>query len=262
MKEFAVRFDKLEPRRKRVAIVGFASSTRLNAPYADQSWEIWGMNQLYRFIPRLTRWWELHPHEGPYSYLADEVPGTNYMAWLTNCPAPLYMVSQHPAIPSSIEYPFQQIVDEFGLEDIRPDSKGKGYFHSTVDYMIALAIHEGFEEIGIWGVDMVHDSEYGYQKPSGSFWLGVARGRGVKLTVPLASALLANEGYRYGYDPMPTNELVLHLEHRRKQLMEQQSNLTNQLISIQGALVENAHWMDVGKQLARGGHLASDTKAV
>ena len=263
MKEFNIRFDAMEPRRKKVAIVGFASSSRLKAPYTDQSWEVWGMNQLYRFIPRATRWWELHPHTGPTSYLSDQVPGTDYMAWLKACPVPLYMVSQHSGIPNSVEYPLQRMMDEFGLEGIRPDMKGKGYFHSSVDYMIALAISEGFEEIGIWGVDMTHDTEWGYQKPSGSFWIGVATGRGIKVTVPVESALLNNEGYRYGYDPMPKNELLAHVALRRQAMMTRRQQLLTEMNAIDGGLQENDHWAEAIKQAARGATImpATSTEA-
>ncbi len=252
MKEFSIKFDALEPRRKKVAIVGFASSSRLKAPYTDNSWEVWGMNQLYRFVPRATRWWELHPHEGPGSYLMDEVPGTNYMKWLSECPVPLYMVSRHPKIPKSIEYPLDQIIEEFKLHDVRPDMKGKGYFHSSVDYMLALAISEGFEEIGVWGVDMAHDTEYGYQKPSGSFWIGVAKGRGVKVTLPVESALLNNQGYRYGYDPMPSNEMEGQLRARRGALDQRRLQLLTEMNAVDGAIQENIHWTEMVKQMGRG----------
>lgn len=263
VKEFQIRFDALEPRRKKVAIVGFASSSRLKAPYNDQSWEIWAMNQLYRFIPRATRWWELHPHNGPGSYLLDQVPGTDYMGWLSACPIPIYMVSQHPGIPNSIEFPLQSLIDEFQLETIRPDMRNKGYFHSSVDYMIALAISEGFEEIGVWGVDMAHETEYAYQKPSGSFWLGMAKGRGIKVTIPVESALLNNDGYRYGYDPLPSNELENHLSTRQRMIDTRRQQLITELNAIDGARAENAHWLETVKQMRRGASLvpSSSTEA-
>lgn len=252
MKQFAIRYDKLEPRRKKVAIVGFASSTRLKAPYGDQAWEIWGENQLYRFVPRATRWFEMHPHEGPYSYLADMVPGTDYPKWLRESPIPVYMVSHRPEFPNSIGYPLQQMIEEFGLADMRPDAAVKGYFHSTVDYMLALAISEGFEEIGVWGVDMSHDTEYERQKPSGSFWLGVARGRGIKVTLPVESALLKNDGYAYGYDPLPTNLILEGLNARHTELLNHRANLVAQLNATDGSIQENRHWAEMHKQMARG----------
>lgn len=259
MKEFSIRFDALEPRRKKVAIVGFASSTRLKAPFGDPAWEIWGMNQLYRFIPRATRWFELHPHTGPRSYLADQAPGTDYVGWMRTCPIPLYMVSRREDFPASIGFPLEHLIEEFGLNDVRPDMQGKGYFHSSVDYMLALAISEGFEQIGVWGVDMTHDTEWGYQKPSGSFWLGLARGRGIKVTLPVESALLNNEGYRYGFDPQPSNELINHLQGRAQALQQRRLQLITEVNAIDGALQENTHWQEIAKALHRGGTLIPAT---
>ena len=57
----------------------------------DPEWEIWAMNQLYRHIPRATRWWEMHQRT---DFLADQVPNTDYLAWLKDCPIPIYMVDQ------------------------------------------------------------------------------------------------------------------------------------------------------------------------
>jgi hypothetical protein len=252
VKAFQLQFDRLEPRRKKVAMVGFASSSRLKAPYADQSWEIWGENQLYRFVPRATRWFEMHPHEGPGSYITDMVKGTDYPAWLKACPIPLYMLSAKPEFPQSIEYPRQQLIDAFQLESIRPDLKEKGYFHSSVDYMIALAIYEGFEEIGVWGIDMTHDSEYAYQKPSGSFWLGFAKGRGIKVTIPKESALLKNEGYAYGYDPMPQNPVLMGLQGREKMLLGHREKLVTELTAVDGSIQENRFWQEQVRQIDRG----------
>src|SRR5689334_15473635 len=49
------------PRRMKVAIVGFTDH-RKEAPFGDPEWEIWGLNELYRYMPveQFTRWFELH----------------------------------------------------------------------------------------------------------------------------------------------------------------------------------------------------------
>lgn len=242
------KFDRLEPRRKKVAIVGFASSTRLKAPYDDQSWEIWGMNQLYRYIPRLTRWFEMHQHEGPHSYVSDMVPGTDYIRWMRECPVPLYMVSARPDFPTSITYPLDQMLAEFGTD----------YFHSSVDYMLALAISEGFEEIGVWGIDMAHDTEYEHQKPSGSFWIGVAKGRGIKVTIPPESALL-RKAHRYGYEPLPEDAISKQLLQRAQALQERKNELLKEVYAIDGALQENGHWSEFSKHARRGALLVPAT---
>jgi hypothetical protein len=235
----------------KVAIVGFANSTKDQAPYGDPSWEIWGMNQLYRFIPRFSRWFEIHT-----DYLFDQAPGTDYRGWMKTAGGPIYMITKDPEIPTSIAYPIDQMIAEFNLGRMRPQDKHaaeKGYFHSTVDYMLALAISEGAEEIGIWGIDMSHDTEYIYQKPSGSFWCGVALGRGIRLTVPPASALLNSQGYRYGYDPEPSNETLNQLRGRAASLNERKAQLLTELANLEGSLTENQHWTAFAQHQRRGG---------
>lgn len=226
-----MKFDILKPgeKRKKVAIVGFAESSRHLAPYDNPEWEIWAMNQLYRHIPRATRWWEMHK-----DYLSDQVPGTDYKKWLEECPIPVLMVDSDITIPNSIRYPIEEMVDTFG-----------DYFYSTISYMIALAIKEGFETIGIWGIDLSHDTEYEYQKPSAEYLLGVARGLGIDLVIPEQSALLKGT-YRYGYQDMPSNEDIKWLtvySSRVKHKQEEMVGIVNQLQGQLNAAEEFVGWM-------------------
>lgn len=213
--------DKNGNKRKKVAIVGFAESTRHLAPYGDDSVEIWAMNQLYRHIPRATRWWEMHRRE---DFLADQVPGTDYLRWLQNCPIPIYMVQHFDDIPSSVSFPLDKAIGIFG-----------DYFYSTISYMIALAIMEEFEEIQIWGIDLSHDSEYEYQKPSAEYLLGVAKGLGIDIRIPPQSALLKGM-YRYGYQAMPSNEDLQWLSVYKQRVSDSQQSVLGQLNHLQGQL--------------------------
>jgi len=171
---------------KKVAIVGY-TPTRVYAPYDDERWEIWGLNDLYRWkneVPRWTRWFNMHqdrPSPGartPYAKCLEE-----YAKW--DCP--VYLLEKHPDIPNSVKYPLKEVIDEFG-----------GYFTNSISYMIALAIYEGFDEIGVWGVDMATDTEYDHQRPSCEYFLGIAVGRGIKVYVhPAADLLKARTLYGY-----------------------------------------------------------------
>jgi hypothetical protein len=50
--------------------------------------------------------------------------------------------------------------------------------------MVALAIIEDVDEIGIWGVDAtLSDNEYFHQLPCMHAWLGIAKGRGIAVTL-------------------------------------------------------------------------------
>lgn len=187
-----VQRPKPTVKRTRVAIVGCSDSKDL-APFDDQSWEFWGVNNLYLSLPakKFTRWFEIHEitkHEnnlfkrrGNFDFRGQ--PVNQYLSQLAafsdELNIPIYMRQHWPEIPKSIPYPLQSILANF-----RP------YFTNTVSWMIALAIFEGFKEIGIWGVDMAVGSEYNHQRPSCEYFIGIAEGRGIKVTIPDEADLL------------------------------------------------------------------------
>lgn len=208
-------------RRQKFGIVGFAESSRHLAPYDDDTWEIHAMNQLYRHIPRATGWWEMHQ---PKDFMADQVPGTDYKKWLEECPIPIYMIDKYVDIPNSVRYPIEQMVANFG-----------DYFYSTISYMIALGIAGGYKEIGIWGVDLAHDSEYEYQKPSAEYLLGIARGLGINIRIASQSALLKGM-YRYGYQTMPSNEDLQWLAVYKDRVSRKQQEIVGVVNQLQGQL--------------------------
>ena len=157
-------FVQAERPRSKVALVGYVSQTRDKAPYDDPEWEIWGENQLYRFIPRADRWFEIHK-----DWNAAVIPGTDYHRWLKEAPIPVYMWDVIPSIPHSIRFPVEQYLQEFS-----------DYRTSTIAYMLGLAILEGFTTIGLWGIELAIGSEYFYQGSCLEYLIGVARGRGIE----------------------------------------------------------------------------------
>src|SRR3989337_3939853 len=48
----------------KVAIVAFSKTTRHFAPFDDPTWEIWGLNEEYRFqwMRRWDRWFQIPPY--------------------------------------------------------------------------------------------------------------------------------------------------------------------------------------------------------
>lgn len=180
------------PRRDKVAIVGFASSSRDAAPYDDPSYEIWGLNQLYGYMPRRAeRWFEIHL---PEIFTADIVPDTDYLAWQRECPIPLYMIDVDPSIPNSVRYPRERVLAHFsdGGDPLR-------YVTSTPAWMLMLAIEEGFKHIAFYGIDLVVGIEYQAQKTCLEFYLGWAFAKGITVELPKTSALLKSR-WLYGYD--------------------------------------------------------------
>lgn len=190
--------------KKRLAIVGFAP-TRDLAPYTDPSWEIWGLNDLHRAIPRYTRWFDIHTEQNiETDYIAGRtsnaqrktnIPETALeqlgISGLSKLKVPVYMQEVNPKVPMSLKYPLKEMLDFW---------KGRGltgatYFTNSISYMIAFALYEGavlghqWDDIHIYGVDMAVGDEYIAQRPSCEYWIGIAEGMGVKVYIPDASDL-------------------------------------------------------------------------
>ena len=167
---------------KKVAIVAYSLTTRKQAPFFDTNFEIWGLNWLFYKIPRADRWFEMH-----YSKVEDIEP-ERYRDWLqTQKEIPVYMQHKFKAVPMSIRYPKNEVIQEFGK-----------YFTCSMDWMIALAIYEKYRAIHLYGVEMARGSQYEYQRESLSWWMGIAYGRKTEIYIPKESDLLRTE-VLYGY---------------------------------------------------------------
>ena len=187
---------------KKIAIVG-CSDSKDEAPYDDESWELWAMNNAYSHVRRRTAWFEIHPVKfengtywrrklikpGIFKWATDfrGAPVEKYLNDLAILDVPVYMQQKWDIIPKSEPYPLQKIIETFG-----------NYFTNSVSYMIALAIYQNATEIGCYGVDMATGSEYGPQRPSCEFFLGVAAGMGIKITIPKVADLLKTK-FLYGF---------------------------------------------------------------
>lgn len=187
-------------KRKSVCIVGYAENSRHLAWYNDPDCEIWGVNQLSRFIPREDRHFQIHRDWNDALHWA---PNTDQEAWIKHAPIPTYMIQHHPELPNSVAYPVDWVKEKLGLAGDK-DIPGSGidYFTSTIAFMYALAIAEGFERIGIYGIDLVIGREYHFEKACVEFYMGLAHGRGIHIDKPVNSALLW-QSHRYGWELAP-----------------------------------------------------------
>lgn len=152
--------DDVAVNKRKVAIVG-TSGTRIHAPYDDKRWEIWTLNHRTDLFTRSDRHFELHDLKRPI--------GIEYIDFLKDrC---VYLAESKKELPDALIYPKEKIIAEFG-----------DFFTNSVSWMIALAIFEDVGEIGLWGVDMALNFEYGYQKASVLYFIGFALGRKIKIT--------------------------------------------------------------------------------
>ena len=228
-------------KRKKVCIVGYAVNSRHLAWYDDPDCEIWGVNQLYRFIPRADRWFQIHKDWNDRNKWAN---GTDQEKWLREAPIPSYMIEPMPGIPNSVAYPIDWVKERLGLAgDTDLPGSGLDYFTSTIAFMYALAIAEGFEHIGIYGIDLIIGREYFFEKSCVEFYMGIAHGRGIHIHRPENSALLW-QSHRYGYEPEPNYGFysLKRLSERAAQLRKQVTQLRDDVHRADGAILE-AQWV-------------------
>lgn len=138
---------------KKIAILG-KLKTKYEAPFNDNSWEIWSMNLHAdaQFIPRVDKWFDLH--KNPDNINAD------------------YLRSN------------------FDFDACR-ELVGGNYFNNTVSFMIAFAILEGATHINLYGMrfECDHERRHGeYQNVRELVFF--ARGRGIKVEAPFDEILL------------------------------------------------------------------------
>ena len=198
--------------KKKVAIVGFAPSSMLDARtvFDDPDMEVWAINQLYLPFPligkRADRWFQIH-HEHDYdAAVRDHKHGDWLAQWSKETGRPIYMQHNMPNIPTSVAYPADYICNKYGR-----------YFTNSISWEIVTAIEEGFEEMFIYGVDMAQDDEYAHQRPSCEYFIGLARGMGIKVYIPDKSDLLKTL-WLYPFEP--ESPMWVKCESRRQELQQ------------------------------------------
>jgi hypothetical protein len=171
--------------KRKVAIVGFAPSWNL-APFDDQSFEIWGINELYvqAINKRFTMWFEIHDPESPSK------KNEKHQKWLMETKLPLFMQKHYPKYPTSLPYPREEVKKMIN-DNFIVDKIGSPYsdYSNQITWMVLFAVMNKFDEIHLYGVDMAQQSEYAWQRASCQFAIGFAAGRGIKILIPKTSEL-------------------------------------------------------------------------
>lgn len=162
----------------KIACLGAAPSSRMLAPFTEPDWEIWACSPPNYNLPRVDAWFELHSlkrkmNKGnePFFAVLDKHPR-------------VYMNGKDPLIsrfPNAIPYPIEDMVKKYG----------RWFFTSSLAYMMAMAIEQKPETIGLWGVDMSAAEEYGYQRAGCHFFIREASMLGINVVAPPESDILS-----------------------------------------------------------------------
>lgn len=236
---------------RKVAIIGKAPSSVALAPYDDPAWEIWILNTLgsNKEVPRWDRQYELHDLERTQ----DKAYG-NYYQWLKQQSTGERQLFLRDDPPEE----FGHAAKKYPLDEIRKvfSALPRIYLTNTVSLMIAHALYEQatgevkIDEIGLWGVDMAQHglkmgnaswftSEYAKQRPSCEFWVGIACGMGIRVTVPAQSDLLRAPcvyGYHHTEPFKKMQARRTELQQRIAHAQQREQNAHDEAIFLSGAL--------------------------
>jgi len=161
----------------KIAIVCGSPASEMLAPFDDPTWEIWCLgNRLTRYKDkRVTRIFEIH------DYLAERHDPKEYAKWLVSHNIPIVVGEKFPMEVVPTDW-YDWIIFDY---DCSKKLFGSLYLTSSPAYMMSQAISEGATEIGLYGVDLaIDDHEYFWQRPCIEAWIGFAKGRSIKVTIP------------------------------------------------------------------------------
>lgn len=243
----ATREDWVGMRRcNKVCICGYAPTVRL-IPKADADMDFWGMNDLYA-NPSVAAtdwdmWFDMHD-----ATVMSQNPRTkgDHWNWLRKRRGmPILTLRREKEIPDSIGYPLD-LVRRLTWDD-------EGYFTATPSYMLALAILMGYQEIHVYGINLMGDEEYAYQRPCFEYWCGVAHGRGIKIVVPEGSTILRSS-FLYGYEThgYEGDELQRHIKQKLQTHVERSEGLKGALHENQGSIMALKYMLTVTRGFLHG----------
>jgi hypothetical protein len=182
--------------KKTVALIGSAWSSGPWTPFGEI--DVWGMNELH-YVPWLevekcTGWFQIH-HKDVFT---QELEHVDHWGWLQEAhPFPIYMLQTYDDVPSSVKYPLREIQKELIHNLYRGEEKMKKFFSSTFNYQMALALYQGYKRIELYGIEMLGEGEYSWQREMMGFWTGKADTMGIEVWMPETCALLVQPLYGY-----------------------------------------------------------------
>jgi hypothetical protein len=166
----------------------------------DGEGEVWGLNQLGKDFD-LNRLFVMDDLKSRLPHWDADLPD-----WLKTYDKEIITSKVYPEWPTSVRFPLEAVSKFFGMP------LGIS-FYSSVDYMIALAIYEGYDEINLCGVDCANPRREHTERCSIARWIAVAQSKKIRvITYPgsffhwfTQTGICYNEGL-YGYDRAPRIE--------------------------------------------------------
>jgi len=172
--------------KKKLAVVGMYRGTRELAPWDDEDYDIWCLNNAYQrgdFVKRATMWWDIHDD----SVIHQNIHNPNHAEVLAAMDIPIMMQEVYPDIPNSIRYPIEAVIAEFGTK----------YISSSFALQAIAAYAMGYERVEFYGYTMKALGDYFKQRPNAEYWLGRLKERGFNFYFPEDCDILRGDFYAY-----------------------------------------------------------------
>jgi hypothetical protein len=194
---------------RRVIIVGTLDAWKKKKRKGD---EVWGCNACADMHDNLDRLYIAHKHEEMLQFMGKAKRKNRTYASVRRSinasGAELWAIDAFPGVKGARIYPFAEICERIGYCE----------FTSTIAYMVAHAILENecertpVDEIVIHRVFCMPQSvEYINQVPNLNAWLGIAMGKGIKLSISADSSVMKSlpwESGLYGLVASPAAHAV------------------------------------------------------
>lgn len=230
---------------KKIALCGFADSWK-QAPFDDPTVEIMGLNELWKYLPRWNYWIEIHDAEtlGVTKRDLSEGEQKRHLEWLsTDHKKPIFMQPQFcdGRFPNAVPFPIDHLSQRFGR-----------YFTSSIGMMLAWAIDQHYDWIGLYGIDLASDVEYRFQRPNAEYFIGVARGMGKTVEIAEGGAIL-KAGHVYGYEkPIGESKLLPAIRDHQAKLKKKHEEAMATLQTLDGAIQETENFLKLHEYQERG----------
>lgn len=204
--------------------------------------EYWTLNNMHGpdFIGnhRIDLWFQMHIPGSGEGHIDDE----DHIQFLRQLEGPPVMMQhQFPEFPRSKRYPIEEVIKRFCPPNVNGHSQP--YFTNSVDFMLCLAMLQGFKQIWLWGVEFVSsfDDEYYKMRQSCEYYIGQAKGMGIPVWIQDHSSICKAE-YFYAYQKKPKDPIkdtlkqnLAKLKKERQAIEQQVRELSAQVQTMDGA---------------------------
>ena len=163
----------------------------------QNEYEVWGINDLIMRKTDIDLMFNVHLLE---DYCKADMAGVEFANALG---IPIIMPKEYPDLPMSIRFPLEEIMKEFDTD----------YFMTGIAYMLAYAIYKGYKQIDCYGINMRGaDEKYKNARACVEYWIGIAKGRGIKVNMygKYCDCLKAFDRRLYGFNTFQTQPHVIN----------------------------------------------------